>query len=281
MRRLIIIASILSSSLYYGQSTETTKSLLNKMHQSILKYQDLRFTLLRSERDEKEYIKGSFDGKLTINPFRVYLKNHFPNKGSEILYLEGINNNKAWVNPNAFPYLTLSLHPENKLLIAGGHHSLKLLGFSVIDQMILLYRENYKEDFFNFTKYHGMAEWKNMNCYKIILNYPDYKIIKYNAKKGEKLNTIAEKKLLNIAKLKKLNPNIDPNKELNSGQEIKITNAYAKKAVLYLDTKSYLPVLQEIYDEIGVYEKYGYYNLKFGKKIPDEEFSIDFEEYGF
>ena len=281
MHRLIIILIILSCTLSYGQSTETTKSLLNKMHLSILKYQDLRFTLLRSERDGTEYIKGSFDGKLTIQPFRVYLKNHFPNKGSEILYLDGKNNNKAWVNPNSFPFITLSLHPENKLLLAGGHHTLKLLGFSVIDNMILLYRKNYKEEFFSFTKYLGKVEWKNMNCYKVILNFPDYKIIRYIAKKGEKLKTIAEKKILNIAKLKELNPYIHPNKELYPGQKIKITNAYAKKAVLYIDSKSFLPVLQEIYDEKGVYEKYGYYNLKFGREIPDKEFSKDYKDYDF
>ena len=281
MKRLIVIFSILYFPLYYAQNTETTRSLLNKMHQSILKYQDLRFTLLRSERDGSEYIKGSFDGKLTMEPFRVYLKNHFPNKGSEILYLEGKNNDKAWVNPNAFPYLTLSLHPENRLLLAGGHHTLKLLGFSVINKMILLYKKNYKEEFFNFTKYLGKVVWKNMNCHKIILNFPDYKIIRYAAKKGETLKTIAENKLLNIAKLKKLNPNIDPKKELNNEQEIIITNAYAKKAIIYLDSKSYLPVVQEIYDEEGVYEKYGYFNLKFGKEIPDEEFSTKYEDYNF
>jgi len=251
------------------------------MHQSILKYQDLRFTLLRSERDGSEYIKGSFDGKLTMKPFRVYLKNHFPNKGSEILYIEGENNDKAWVNPNAFPYLTLSLHPENKLLLAGGHHTLKLLGFSVINKMVLLYKKNYKEEFFNFTKYLGKVVWKNMNCHKIILNFPDYKIIRYAAKKGETLKTIAENKLLNIAKLKKLNPNIDPKKELNNEQEVIITNAYAKKAIIYLDSKSYLPVVQEIHDEKGVYEKYGYFNLIFGSEIPDEEFSTKYKDYNF
>ena len=279
--KIIIILSILNIPIYYGQSTESTRSLLDKMHQSILKYQDLKFTLYRSERDGTEYVKGSFDGKLTMNPFRVYLKNHFPNEGSEILYLQGKNNNKAWINPNAFPYLTVSLDPENKLLLAGGHHTLKLLGFSVIDKLILLYRKNYKEEFFNFTKYHGMENWKNMKCHKIILNYPDYKIITHVAKKEETLKSIAEKKLLNIAKLKKLNPSVNPNKVLYPGQKVKITNAYAKKAILYLDAESYLPVLQIIYDEKGIYEKYGYFNLEFGKKIPDEEFTTDFKEYNF
>ena len=38
---------------------------------------------------------------------------------------------------------------------------------------------------------------------------------------------------------------------------------------------------QEIYDEIGLYEKYVYKNVVFEEQIPKEEFSIDYKEYGF
>jgi len=281
MSRLIVIICIVSCSLCYGQHVEKTKTLLKKMHSSIATNKDIRFTLFRSERDGNEYIKGSFDGKLTMDPFRVYLKNHFPNKGSEILYIKGVNNDKAWVNPNAFPFLTISLHPENKLLLAGGHHTLKLLGFAVIDRLIKLYERIYEDDIFRYIKYQGAVEWKGMHCHKIILTFPGYDIINYKAKKGDKLTSLAENKILNIAKLKELNPKTDPNKNLIPGQIIKLTNAYAKKAVIFIDTKSFLPVYQEIFDEKGLYEKYGYFNLKFGKKIPDEEFSTDYKDYNF
>ena len=216
-----------------------------------------------------------------MDPFRVYIKNTFPSKGSEILYIKGRNNDKAWVNPNAFPYITLSLDPEGKLLIADGHHSLKETGFTLFSKMFKHYQLIHKEKFYAYLKYFGTIEWEKSTCHKFILNYPDYKIMKYTAKKGENLYKIASKLLLNIAKLKELNPSINDKKELIAGQQIRITNAYGKKAVFYLDSKSFLPVYQEIYDAKGLYEKYAYTNIKYGKQIPAEEFSTDYKDYNF
>ena len=185
------------------------------------------------------------------------------------------------MNPNSFPYLTLSFYPENKILLAGGHHSIKKTGFIFFNNMFKYYKLKYKDKLFDYLKYMGTVTWKGTTCYKFVLNYPEYKISKYSIKKGDNLTRLASKQFLNIAKLRELNPNVKEKKELIPGHVISITNVYGKKAVFYLDSKSYLPVYQEIYDEKGLYEKYAFINVKYGKVIPDDEFSLDFKDYNF
>ena len=268
----------------YSQENKDEKAprwIIGKMHKAIQQHTDLRFTLFRAERINDKYIKGSFDGKLKTNPFKIYFKNNYPNEGVEILYKNGENSNRAWVNPNSFPYLTLSFHPENKLICAGGHHTFKMVGFSTFDGLLLNYETKYQEDFYKYINYLGKVKWKDMVCYKFMFKHPEYKILKYRTKRGETLKTIAFSKGLNIAKLKELNNKINPEEELREGKEILITNTYEKEVLFYIDSKSFLPVYQEIYDEKGLYEKYAYSNLEYDKPIPEKEFSIYYKNYNF
>lgn len=280
--KIIIVVIILAgnSMQSFGQNF-SSKELIGKMHKSIKTYRDFRFKLYRSERVNGKQVLGCFDGKLTMDPFMIYIKNIVPNEGSELMYKEGENNNKAWVNPDIFPYITMSFYPESSLLKAGGHHTLKDAGFDLLDEIFKFYEMEFKDKLYQHLENRGVVDWKGLNCYKLILNHPDYKIINYSATKNETLAKIANNKLLNSYKLKELNPSIRETKNLNEGQIIKVPNAYAKKVVIYLATDSFLPVYQEIYDEIGLYEKYVYKDLTFGTKIPLEEFSIDNEDYGF
>ena len=202
-------------------------------------------------------------------------------KRQELLYKEGENNNKAWVNPDIFPYITMSFYPESNLLKAGGHHTLKDAGFDLLDEIFRFYEAEFNDELYKFLDNRGVVNWKGLNCYKLILNHPTYKISNYTAEENETLLKIAKDKLLNSYKIKQLNPSIKENKNLNEGQIINLPNAYAKKVIIYLAMDSFLPVYQEIYDEIGLYEKYVYKDLTFGKKIPQKEFSVDNDEYGF
>ena len=89
-----------------------------------------------------------------------------------------------------------------------------------------------------------------------MFKHPEYKIIKYYTKRGERLKGLAFSKGLNIAILKELNHEVNPEDELSEGREVFITNTYEKEVIFYIDSKSFLPVYQEIYDEKGLFEKY-------------------------
>lgn len=279
--RFLIAIVFISSSPNLNAQKISTKELIKKMHDGIAKYRHLRFTLYRSERVDGEQVIGSFNGKLCMDPFMIYIKNMVPNEGSELLYKEGENNNKAWVNPDIFPYITMSFYPESNLLKAGGHHTLKDAGFDLLDEIFRSYEKTYKDELFNYISNKGLVKWNNSNYYKVILNYPDYKIETYRTKENESLLKIAKNKLLNSYKLTELNPSYKENKTIPEGKDIAIPNAYAKRFIMYIDSKTFLPLYQEIYDEIGLYEKYVYKNVVFEEKIPKEEFSIDYKEYGF
>ena len=87
--------------------------------------------------------------------------------------------------------------------------------------------------------------------------------------------------MINVAKLRFLNPHIIDNKKLDKGQMISITSLYSKKSVLYLDKENFFPIYQLIYDEIGLFEKYIYTKLILDKEIQPEEFNRDYKDYNF
>ena len=77
------------------------------------------------------------------------------------------------------------------------------------------------------------------------------------------------------------NKKIDDYFDISIGQIIKIPNDYAPKMVLYIDKKLNLPLVIEVYDDKGFYERYEYRKLEFNPIITNEEFTPDFKEYGF
>ena len=265
----------------HSQDIPFVRDLVNKMIENIDNQNYLEFVLERNERNEKGFKKGKFFAKVNISPYKIYIKNEVPKKGSEILYMEDENNNKALVNPNFFPYINVSLSPENSLMFAGGHHCLKDLGFNFFNDCFKLYLNQYGDDFFNYIEYNGKYEWDNRSCYKLTINYPDYKKLEYVTKENESLYNISKEKLINIAKLKEYNPKFEIFEEIDKNEVITITNIYSKKTVVFIDAINFFPVYQMLYDEEGLYEKYSYSNLTINKKFKAEEFKSEFEEYDF
>ena len=55
----------------------------------------------------------------------------YPRQGAEVLYKSGENKNKVLVNPNFFPYISLSFDPNSSILKSEGHHNIKEVGFNL------------------------------------------------------------------------------------------------------------------------------------------------------
>ena len=264
-----------------AQDIEFKKELINNMINAIDSHSQMEFEMQRNERNEDGFTDGKFYAKLRTNPFMVYMKNERPREGSEILYIEGENNNKALINPNFFPYFNISLSPENSLMLAGGHHSIKEIGFHFINNSFKYYKNTYGELLYKIIDYEGVYKWNNRRCHKITVNYPNYKKINYSAQQGETLYQISREKFINVGKLREYNPDIDSNEELEKNQKIIINNLYAKKAVIFIDSENYFPIYQMIYDEEGLYEKYSFSNLNINIVFEDEEFTKDYKSYDF
>ena len=281
-KSIILVSYIFVISSLFSQNNSLKREIITKVIDSINAHNQLEFEMFRSERNEKnEFIDGKFYAKMNNNPFKIYVKNEKPKKGAEILYLQGENDNKVLLNTNSFPYVSLSLNSQNSLLLSGGHHYIKEAGFGKIYKILNFDMEKFQDNFLKKISYEGIYNWNNKKCYKIRIEYEDYQTINYYAKNGETLYEICENKLINIAKIKELNPGLDISKKLLDNQEIIITNHYFKILVLYIDLENYFPIYQLVYDENGLYEKYIYTKLVLNKLIKNEEFNRDYKDYNF
>ena len=276
----ILIFGIIQCTVF-AQDKNLKVALIDKMIKAIDDHNQMEFKMYRSERSKNGFTDGKFYAKLINKPYKLYIKNFKPKPGSEILYIKGQNDDKALINPNSFPYFSISLDPDNNLLLAGGHHSLREAGFTLFSNMFKLYKVNYGEELYNRITYHGMFKWNNRVCYKISIDYPDYSTKKYTPKKGETLYSISRDQLLNIGKLREYNVKYDDDDILDESDEIIIQNVYAKKAVIFIDNENYFPIYQLIYDEEGLYEKYQYVDLNLDISFKNEEFTRDYSEYNF
>ena len=276
----ILIFGIIQCTVF-AQDKNLKVALIDKMIKAIDDHNQMEFKMYRSERTKNGFTDGKFYAKLINKPYKLYIKNFKPKPGSEILYIKGQNDDKALINPNSFPYFSISLDPDNNLLLAGGHHSLREAGFTLFSDMFKLYKENYGKELYNRTTYHGMFKWNDRVCYKISIDYPDYSTKKYTPKKGETLYSISRDQLLNIGKLREYNAKYDDDDILDESDEIIIQNVYAKKAVIFIDNENYFPIYQLIYDEEGLYEKYQYVDLNLDISFKNEEFTRDYSEYNF
>ena len=276
----ILIFGIIQCTVF-AQDNKLKVELIDKMIKAIDDHNQMEFKMYRSERSKNGFTDGKFYAKLINKPYKLYIKNFKPKPGSEILYIKGQNDDKALINPNSFPYFSISLDPDNNLLLAGGHHSLREAGFTLFSNMFKLYKVNYGEELYNRITYHGMFKWNDRVCYKISIDYPDYSTKKYTPKKGETLYSISRDQLLNIGKLREYNVKYDDDDILDESDEIIIQNVYAKKAVIFIDNENYFPIYQLIYDEEGLYEKYQYDDLNLDISFKNEEFTRDYSEYNF
>ncbi len=280
-RLYVLLITGIFHNTFFTQNRTLKVELIDNMINAIDSHNQMEFKMYRSERSKNGFTDGKFYAKLINKPFKLYIKNIKPKPGSEILYIKGENDDKALINPNSFPYFSISLDPDNNLLLAGGHHSLREAGFTLFSQMFKLYKSNYGEELYNRITYHGLFKWNNRICHKISIDYPDYTTKIYTPKNGETLYSISRDKLLNIGKLREYNSKYDDDEILDENDKITIQNVYARKATIFIDKQNYFPVYQLIYDEEGLYEKYQYVDLNLNVNYKNEEFKRDYSEYNF
>ena len=260
--------------------TPGKKELTEKMLTAIGNVKTLKYRFWKQERMKGKMEIGEQETKLQVKPFKAYLLNYLPNVGAEVIFIPGQNDNKALVNPNAFPFVNLNLDPYGDILRKGQHHTLYELGFEYTGGLLADTYKKFAPKMEEYCTIEGSIHYANRDCWKVILDNKDYKTLEYTVLAGENLIKIAKKLWLSEYMLMELNglKNYDA---VKPGQKIKITNSYAKKVVLYIDKINYLPMCQQLFDEKGVFAEYKYSNLILNPKIADEEFTKTFKGYKF
>jgi LysM repeat protein len=279
MRFIFALLFIVSAQSVAAQTLDKSE-LFNKMMASIDNIKTLTFRLDKSERINGKMIPGSQDVKLQASPFKTYLKIHAPNKGAEVLYVDGWNGNQSKVNPNAFPFMTLNLDPEGSILRKDQHHSVRQLGFTYTGKVLNHVYKTYKTKMDDYVTVHGEVTYDGRKCWNVTLTNKEYALNNYTVKAGETVIDIARKTHTNEYELLEIN-NLSDYGKVKAGQVIKVPNSYCKKIEMYIDQQNYLPVYQKMYDTKGLIAVYEYKGLKINPSIKPEEFTPEYSGYKF
>lgn len=254
------------------------REIMEKMIKSVAEVKGLKYDLKLVERIERRYNFFGSSVKLNRKPRKLYLNA----KGIEVLWVEGKHNGDALVNPNSFPYINLYLDPSGSLMRQDQHHTIHEAGFDYFGAII---EANVKKAADKFDQYflpEGEETINGRTCYKIIINNKDFAFLNYTVQKGENLITIARKLFVSEFMILRLNkPKVSDYHDVKTGQVIKVPNAYAKHVLLYVDKHNFLPIGVRVFDDMGLYEQYDYFNVQVNPTFAENEFTKDFKEYNF
>lgn len=281
--KFFVIGFLVASLPLMAQQALSTKDIVEKMLVSGQTMKSFQFTQKAWERmSDGKLLYSATKTKIWVTPYKFYCYNIAPTPGLEVLYNSTLNPTEAIVKPNGFPWVNLSLDPNGTLMRKDQHHCVYDAGFSYSIEVL---KNGYERALaYGFDKIFTQLKdtlWDGRWCYVVQINSIDYKYINYTVQAKENLFDIAKKKFVNEYALLMLNPSVSDFHDLDSGQNIKIPNAYAKKTIVYIDKKYFLPIVQIMYDDKGIYEKYEYLSLKINPALTEKEFTTEFEEYGF
>lgn len=239
----------------------------------------VNFTLTKWDRINGKMIEAKMDVKLNCQPHKVYLKRHYPDKGLEVLYVEGQNKGLAIVNAGSL-IPTLSLDPMGSRMRDNEHHTIHSMGFSKLANTLEHLATKYKANAETMITFGGETTDRGRKVYRIELNNPNFKYIEYTVQAGEDLIKIARKFMLSEHMILEKNK-LSSYTSVKAGQKILIPCDYAKRTVLFIDKELWLPTAAYIFDDLGEYEKFWHDNIRVNPTFAPDEFSTSFKGYGF
>jgi hypothetical protein len=274
---------ILICNLHFGQSDSQVPDptrILNEMITTINNIKTIQFTIIQTERLNGT-LKNEADAiKMQMNPLKILISAENPGKSYEVLWIAGENKGDAWVHPGTLPFVTLSLNPEGNSM-KRGHHSIFATSPNYLTNLIV---DAMKKDGKNFEKiahYQGLYDVDGRLCYKILLDYPTFRFNTYVVRPGEDLVTIAKKYHLSEFMIVERNKEINSYSDVKPGQTILMPERYAKSIVLFIDKDSKFPIIEMMYDDLGLFERYEFKKIKLNPEFSKNEFSKDNPEYHF
>lgn len=216
--------------------------------------------------------------KLMRNPFKVYIKQTVP-RNVEVLYVTGWNSGKAMVNAGSLiPNLNLGIDGDQ--LRENQHHNLLSSGY---DELVRLF-ENLINKYGANTQLARVMGTETVNgraCWKIVLENPNFGFQNYTVLANENLITIARKLYLCEHMILENNPSVSNYWSVRAGQVIKVPSDYGKKAEIWIDQQLMLPMKVMVYDNVGLYERYEFTNVRVNPAFQANEFTPDFPGYGY
>ncbi len=276
---LLFLICNLSCVALISQTPDPTR-ILSEMITAVRNIKTIQFSIVQTERMDG-ILDNQVDAvKMQLSPLKMYISAESPGKSYEVLWLQGENKGDAWVHPGTFPYITLSLNPEGNTMKLG-HHSIFAINLNYIADLVNDAMIKDRKDLSKIVQYQGLYDVDGRLCYKIVLNYPTFKQIPYVVRKAEDLVSIAADHHVSEYMIFERNKNIKNYTDITPGQTILIPERYAKSIVLFIDKISKLPIIEMMYDDAGLFERYEFRKIKLNPDFPENAFSKDNPEYHF
>jgi hypothetical protein len=256
------------------------KQFIAHFSDSIAKIKDLKMNIYASERQENPntYITARSFIKIKYDPVKkIYFKN--PEKGLEILYNPTISH-KALVKPHIFPYVPIWLDTRGNIMRKNQHYTIHELGFDFIFKSLQMTMAKDKE-FFKHARWAGSIHRNGYDCLMMVYENPQFDYQEYVVSEKDNLDLLCLRLCINHYLVRIKNNLYNDYKPVKKGTKLIIPNLYAKKAVIYFDKKTYLPVIISLYDDHGMFEHYEYTSIRINQGLGDDEFSREFRDYNF
>ena len=255
----------------------TTEQLTARMGTAIEGLKYLRCTVKAQERIAGSIHQARSIMKIAYKPLRIYIKNQ---KGVEVLWGQGQNNGDAFVNPAAFPYVTLSLDPKAKLMRSNQHHTVLQAGFGTISDLLRTTGLRQDMTFSRTFKYVGDSTVQGHLNYVLRSDYPQFRYVSYKAGANETIGSVAERFGCGEFRIIERN-NLTIGDKIPAGKVLQVPNSYGRRTIVCIDPKTYLPTVVQVNDEKGLFEKFDFSDVMPNQPIPAEEFSKDYKGYKF
>ena len=280
MKKLLLLIFLSGSFTSFSQRVPH-KEVFDKMMASIRGVKTCSFILDLHERIKGQLRLTEFIVKQQTNPFKVYAYSVTPNPGSEALLVNGENNNKVYINPNRFPFITISLSAYSSILRKNHQYTFWQIGYNFFYEALDSYYEKFGNSFYNYLYLEKDVVWKGKTFYQLVIDRNDFHFDDYTVQKGETMTTIADKLKVNDYMILEANPHYRHFDDIEVGDIIKVPNAFGKKVILYVDKTTFLPLVQIIYDHKGLYSRIEFTSFVLNPNFNTNDFSKNNKKYGF
>lgn len=262
--------------------TLTPTALINKMVEAVGKMNTYQFTMITKERNlDNSFHYGNSFNKVTVNPYCVYMKILAPhNYGTEIIYNAPKYGKEAVVNAGKF-IPDIKLDPFGAMIRKDQHHTVLEGGFKYCMDLLYSIKTKMGDNFDDMSKMETDILFNTRLCYRLTLTDNSFSYVNYTLKEKETLYALSMQKKISEFLIVYHNKNVSDFNDVEAGKVIQIPTSFAKRAIIYIDKISLHPIGIEMYDEIGLFEKYEFQNVIYNPSFASNEFTKDFDGYGF
>lgn len=253
----------------------TTEQLTTRLSAAIENLKTLRCTVKAQERIGDHVNQARSAMKVTSRPLRVYIKNQ---KGVEVLWVTGQNGGDAWVYPASFPYITLSLNPNGKLMRVNQHHSALQAGFGTIADLLRTNGQRQSSVFSRSFRYAGDTTIQGRPSYILRSDFPQFRYVNYTAGANETAASVAERFGCGEFRIVERN-DLSIGAKIPAGKVLQVPNSYGRRTIICIDPSTYLPTLVQVNDDKGLFERFEFSDVIPNQALPPEEFTRGYKGY--